>query len=301
MRNDSSSTWHTTRRQLLRTLGAGVALSAGVGTAAAEGNIGSLSAPNDESDRGSNDTASAKEVTNTCPEGTTLLAKYNRDETGAFVFETGREELGIDGSEITFSDVQTKPSEPAEVVGFDWNSGVYDVHSVGVKFGNNVERWTVSGGTTGTVDVRDRYEGYSSVPAISNVIFCIEVHWQVDFGLGPISNPPTYSGQEESTLLMTALGQSPKDMGYRYNPSFEPRTDGTPIHILGPDEFDLSNGTATVTFAVTGSESVTVHLTSFETPGPFEPDEIPSQVLLDSMVVTADPGFNQLTVDVPSL
>jgi hypothetical protein len=297
MANDQPDTLNTTRRHVLRAIGVGAALTSGAGTAVAEGNIGNLDGSNDEAE-----TPPKGQVKNTCPEGTTLLAKYNVDENGAFVFEKGRDGLDIDGSEITFSNVETKPSEPGEVLAFDWDSSVYDVSSIGVKFGTSVERWDVGDETTGTIDVRDRSEGEMPVKAISNVIFCIEVHWQVDFGLGPLLTPPAYKDNgRASDLLMAAFGQYPEDGQYEQNPSID-RLDGKPITVLGdPDQFDVSGGTATVRFAVTGSESLTVHLASFETPGPFEYDEVPSQVRFDSTEVVVDPGFNELEVDLPPL
>jgi hypothetical protein len=308
MARDEPETRGVTRRRVLRTIGAGSALATISGTAAAEGNIGPLGGSNGTHDpyarteRGIG--ARSEPVENTCPEGTTLLAKYNLDDSGEFVFETGREELDVDGSEITISNVVTKPSEPSQVVGFDWDAGVYDVHSVGVKFGTEVERWSTDGASTaGTVDVREMYQGDPPVPAISNVIFCVRVHWQVDFGVGPVLNPPNYGNDsEESELVLAAFGRSPEDGQYDENPAVGPYVTHRPIRIVGePDEFDISDGTATVRFAVVGSETVTVHLASFETPGPFTGSEIDSQVLFGSAETVAGPGFHELEVPLPTL
>lgn len=290
----------TTRRNAIRMLGAGALISS-MGRVAAEGNIGSLDEP-DDTVEGQPPNSSDKPVQNTCPEGTTLLAKYNLGEGGEFVFEKGRDGLGIDGTELTFSNLETKTSEPGEVLGFDWESDVYDVHSVGVKFGNNVTRWTTDGEqTTGSVDIRERYEG-DPVPAISNVIFCIEVHWQVDFGLGPLLTPPAYkSNGRADDLLMAALGQDPESDDYRRNPSIS-RLDGKPVTVLGdPDQFDISGDTVSVMFSVTGSEPLELHLASFETPGPFEYEETSSQVLFDSREVTLEPGVHQLEISLPTV
>jgi hypothetical protein len=308
MANDQRRTPPVTRRHVLRTIGAGSLLATVPGTAAAEGNIGPLHDADETDDQrtraepGGGDRSG--QVKNTCPEGTALLAKYNLDDNGEFVFETGREELGIDGTEITISNVVTKPSEPSQVVGFDWDAGVYDVHSVGVKFGTEVERWSLDDpATTGTIDVRDRYQGEQPIPAISNVIFCIRVHWQVDFGIGPVLNPPRYgNGSGDSELVMAAFGRSPESDQYDENPAVGPYVTHKPIRILGePDRFDLSDGTATVRFAVIGSESVPVHLASFETPGRFKGSEIRSQVLLESAELVADPGVHELEVPLPTL
>jgi hypothetical protein len=271
-----------------------------MGHAAAEGNIGNLDEPRGPPRERPEDPSAR--VKNTCPEGTTLLAKYTVDDSGGFAFETGRDELGIDGTEIGFRNVDTKPSEPSEVLAFQWESGVYDVHSVGVKFGNNVERWTTEGESDGWIDVRDRYQNRDEpVPGISNVIFCIEVHWQLDFGIGPVLTPPNYDDGRKDDLVMAAIGQDPETGQSPQNPSYLGHW-GTRVMILGnPDQFDISDGTASVTFTVTGSEPLTVHLASFETPGPFEDDEISSQVLFDSTEVTLDPGIHTLEVSLPSL
>lgn len=307
MANDQPGTRPVTRRRVLRTIGAGSALATVSGTAAAEGNVGPLGdtdGTDDPRTRVEGGGGRSEQVKNTCPEGTTLLAKYYPDDSGEFVFETGREELGIDGTEITISNVVTKPSEPSQVVAFDWDAGVYDVHSVGVKFGDEVERWSSDGGsTTGTIDVREAYQGDQPVPAISNVIFCIQVHWQVDFGVGPVLAPPNYdSDSQGSELVMAAIGCDPEDEQYGENPTFGPSVVGKSLHILGEtDEFDIDDGTATVRFAVVGSESITVHLASFETPGRFKQSEIGSQVLLESKEIVADPGFHELEVPLPTL
>jgi hypothetical protein len=293
MARDQLGTRGVTRRRVLRTIGAGSALTTITGT---------THGPNTQAERGEGDRS--EQVKNTCPEGTTLLAKYSLDDSGEFVFETGRDELDIDGTEITISNVVTKPSEPSQVLGFDWDAGVYDVHSVGVKFGTEVERWSADGDTTtGTVDVRDVYQGDPPIPAISNVIFCIPVYWQVDFGVGPMLAPPNYeSDSQGSELVMAAHGRFPENEQYDENPAFGPSVVGKPVRVVGdPDRFDISDGTATVRFAVVGSKPTTVHLASFETPGRFKQSEIGSQVLFESREVVVGPGFHELEVPLPTL
>lgn len=302
------------RRTWLRTVGlttVGLSL-AGSGTAAAKpdhakGN-GSGKKKEDkkedkkeERENGSNGSngGSAK---NECPEGTTLLAKYEVDDSGKVVFEKGRDSLNIDGSEIRFSNIVYK--EDGEIVSFDWDSGPYDVHTVSVKAGQNIWQDEVKG-TSGRFDLRE-FDTDGPVQAVSNVIFCIEVCWQLDFGRGDIPIPPNYSPNRTNDLFLSASCERVDVDRIPNNPGLNRIDPDDPVVVKPVDgevKFDLSTpGTATIYFEVKEGEMPDLHLACFEIPGPFIRDEVGAQVLFDSIEKdNVAPGHYEWTVDLPTL
>lgn len=125
-------------------------------------------------------TVSAKN--NRCPDGTSLLAKYNVSE-GEFVFEKGEDV-------VTFTSVQ-RDSE-GEITGFSWetsdgsdsDSAAETVTVYSVKYGPNTEEIEPSfdpeDKRSGSVDLSDEKN------AISNVEFCQGAYAQVDFFKGDL-------------------------------------------------------------------------------------------------------------------
>jgi hypothetical protein len=125
------------------------------------------------------------------------------------------------------------------------------------------------------------------------------VYWQVDFGEGEVPIPPTYAPDD----LMAALGNS---SAVSENPSLlRQRTNGQLGDVEIEDnsfEIDEENPTeATVRFTVEeDAENRTLHLASFELPGPYDHDEVDQQVLYDSEVRTFEGGeTGEMTVELP--
>lgn len=126
------------------------------------------------------------------------------------------------------------------------------------------------------------------------------VYWQVDFGEGEVPIPPTYAPND----LMAALGNS---SGVRENPSLlRQKTAGQLGDVeIKNSQFEFDNPDnpteATVSFTVEeGAENRTLHLASFELPGPYDYDEIDQQVLYDSEVRTFQGGESgEMTVELP--
>lgn len=297
------------RRTWLRTLSiatAGLALG-GSGVAAATPGNGNGNRNGNEDGTGNGDN-----VKNECPEGTTLLAKYEfDDDTGELVFEKGRESLNIDGSEITFSNIVTKDGN--EIVAFDWDSGPYDVAYVGVKAGQNVWKQEVNA-TSGTFDLRT-FDEEGPVQAVSNIIFCIEICWQVDFGRGDVLLPPDYAEEgRKADLLLAAtcdrIGDDGNPTGLRNGElnrlylsenALPGKTE--PIFTVENEQFNLETpGKASITFTINGDEPQDLHLACFEIPGPYQRGEVGAQVLFDSIEMDdVAPGPYTWTVDLPTL
>lgn len=280
------------RRTWLRTVGittAGLTLGSGI-AAAKPGNRPEPQGP-------------PENVKNECPEGTTLLAKYEwDDDSGKLVFEKGRKSLNIDGSAVTFSNFVYK--EEGELVAFDWDSGPYDIHTVSVKAGRNVWQNEVSA-TSGTFDLRD-FDKDGPVQAVSNIIFCIEICWQLDFGRGDVPIPPNYSPNRTQDLFLSASCERIGVDRIPNNPGLNRIDPDDPVIVKPVDgevKFDLSTpGTATIYFEVKEGEMPDLHLACFEIPGPFIRDEVEYQALFDSIEKdNVAPGHYEWTVDLPTL
>lgn len=112
---------------------------------------------------------------NSCPTGTTLLAKYEwNDDTLEFDFVEGAA-----GDFIDISNVQDKKDEMGEPTSFDWavDRSVYDakVSALSAKYGNLIESQVFEGAYSGSFDALTDDD-----PAISNVLFCSAEYYQID-------------------------------------------------------------------------------------------------------------------------
>lgn len=291
------------RREWLRSLGLVT------GTLALGGGIVSA-APGkpDDGENGNGGNGPPDDVKNECPEGTALLAKYEY-RNGSLVFEKGRDSLDVDGSEIDIT--VTATNEEGEILAFEWDASFgddgdegYDVHTVSVKAGRNVYSESIDA-VAGSFDLRERDEA-GPVQALSNVIFCVEVYWQVDFGTGDAPETPYYAPPTQSDkLILAATGG---DDGVEIvNPSAGPRN-RPPSLALDENEFDIDvdEDTATIRFSISSmmGAPLDLHLTSYETPGPyaFDDDEVERQVRFDSVEMDDLSGGDfEWTVDLPSL
>lgn len=269
------------RRTLLKAAGAGVALSVGM-----------------------SGVGSARPTT--CPEGLTLLAKYNTgdpdgDGEEEFVFEKGRESLNVGAGSITFFNVVRKEGE---VVSFEFDASPYYVNSITVKAGPNTYTKVIEG-ESGSFDVRE-FDDQGPVQAISNVLFCKDVFWQLDFGEGEPEQPPRYGDESPSDLILAAL--SDRQIDTFQNPSFGP--DGSPngdaIELLNDyfenlDDTKLTDEDATDAKIRFGkaNESFAVHIAAWEMPGPFDRGDLDDQVLYDSDTTSAA-GDLELEVSLPT-
>jgi hypothetical protein len=233
---------------------------------------------------------------NTCPDGTVLLAKYEVED-GKFVFEKSSDFLEAgDAFEFTIN----KTKDGGEVLAFSFKDPkeVYDIHTASVKTGAGIFEKEFTGTDSkgdyeGSFDARTKDDD-GPVQAISNVLLCSKVFWQVDLGVGEVPQPPNYSNSD-ATLLRAALGDSTgKSMTTGDGL-------GTYKGIESDMEFDFGDGTATIGFSG-NTDGRRVHLASFERPGPFNSTkntEFGFQDLFDSVSTTSE--SMTLTVDVPTL
>jgi hypothetical protein len=229
---------------------------------------------------------------NTCPDGTVLLAKYELED-GRFVYETESEFLEAGDA---FDLAATGTKDGGEVLAFEFGDPqeVYDIHTVSVKTGAGVFQKAVED-YEGSFDARD-YDEDDPVQAVSNVLLCSKVFWQVDFGIGEVPEPPDYS-KSDALLLRAGLGESTDDI--------EKTTDdglGTYRGIEPDPEFAVDFAAGTVEIGFRGNtDGRRLHLASFERPGPFESTkstEFEYQDLFDASDTTAEAGT--LTVDIPT-
>jgi len=239
---------------------------------------------------------------NTCPEGTVLLAKYEvRD--GEFVFEKDSDYLEA-GDSFEFTIERTK--DGGEIVAFTVEDpeGIYDIKELSVKTGEGVFRQTVNG-TEGTFDAAD-YDNDGPVQAVSNVLLCAEVLWQLDFGRGQVPEPPRYSDGRIDDLVLAAKGNGTEDSIENPITNYDEADDNSSdrsrdfVNVVPePEQFDigLSAGTAFIEFEDNTADRL--HLASFETPGPYRAPEIESQELYDVAYFT-ESGEGSLTVDLPT-
>ena len=229
---------------------------------------------------------------NTCPEGTVLLAKYEV-EGDEFVFEKDSDYLGV-GDAFDLTVTKTKDGDDGEILAFEIEDplGVYDIRTLSVKAGPNVFRKQIDD-TDGEFDAEE-FDDSPPVQAISNVLVCARVWWQVDFGRGEVPEPPDYDLED---LPYAATGNGTEDT--ITNPSVNradfPRFDYVDVVEPPGIEIDLDEGTATIEFKNNTAEQM--HLASFETPGEFSLGEIEFQRLFDVKHTTDEEGT--LTIDIP--
>lgn len=228
---------------------------------------------------------------NTCPDGTVLLAKYEVSG-GSFVFEKDSGYLEV-GDTFDFTVTETK--DDGEILAFEVcdSEGVYDIHTLSVKTGAGVFREEVDD-TCSTFDARE-HDDSGPVQAISNVIICAKVWWQVDFGRGEVPIPPDYRGSGRGDDLVLAATGDGTDESVE-NPSLD--RDGSDDFVevpAGEFDVDLDAGTVSVTFEENTADKL--HLASFETPGEYDNSEIEFQDLHAKTTTTTESGT--MTVDIP--
>lgn len=272
------------RRTALQSIGAGIGIATlGTGLAGAGGHSG-----------GGN---------NPCEGCGTLLTKYEFDEdAGEFVFEKGRDNLGIDGDEFEFSITETnEDGEPLcievdSVSAGGVSGGIYDFSCATVKSGQDTDRPVEGTWATEFDHCQDKY-------AISNFALCIEeAFMQIDMGTG--LTPPNWFTEDWSTATLYDpsgfIGAATSDLS-------GVATNGPKRYVenAGASEFWQFNGddTVTVEFNVLGDEPMDLHIVSTEMPGPWRWDDIPWSKPIDLANGTFDPDDNphSMTVDVPTV
>ena len=235
-----------------------------------------------------------------CADGATLLAKY-AVKGGSFVFEKGRDSLNIDGSEVTFSDIETK--ENGEILSFDWDSGIYDVTSVCAKAGPNTYSFEPDSdtGTSGSVDVCENQER-DQCHAVSSVVFCKDIYWQVDFGRGPTESPPSYDDEGEEDAVYMAATSHPdfENPGSRGGAGNENLENFSERFTLSPENGPDAES-ASVTFELVEDFPYDgVHLAAWEMPGPYKKEEDERQVQFDDATSDTTGESTSLTVALPT-
>lgn len=280
----------------------------GVGAAGGVAMLGTTPAIADEGNEGGNDP---------CEGCGTLLTKYEWED-GEFVWEKGRDSLGIDGDEFDLSITDT--NDDGEPLCFEFDSidnrggvGIYEGTCLTVKAGQGEEQVDLGGWTSDyEYCVPDKY-------AISNFALCIdEAMWQMDFGTGdpPLLNtedPATREGYGENSGrdLIRAAVHGPPNRDENF--SFTNDVDGVDVissafELSDEDGNSVTNDPpssdateAELTFEVTASEALELHLGVWEMPGPYDKDDIPWGPRYDLVHDTFDPGEHTIAVDVPSV
>lgn len=103
-----------------------------------------------------------------CPAGTELLAKYEIDDDGTFVFEDKDGTSDI----ITFSNLETKEDEPNEIIAGDWSS-TEPISVVIVKGSNNSKLLGADNIDESASDGTFTTESLGNPqPGLSNIQFC---------------------------------------------------------------------------------------------------------------------------------
>lgn len=275
-----------TRRRIIKTAGGVIAIGSMAGVGSAQGGP-----PDHANDDGKDNGGPPADAKNTCPDDAALLAKYVV-EGGEFVFEKDGDYLEAgDAFEFTV----TETNEDGEILAFEIEDpeGVYDIYQLSVKTGDGIFPKGIEG-TSGEFDVRE-FDDSPPVQAISNVIVCARVWWQVDFGRGEVPQPPSYDFDD---LPYAATGNGTE--ASIDNPSVN-RDDFSKfdyVNVIEPPglDIDLDEGTATIEFDQNTADKM--HLASFEVPGEFGLGELSKQKTFD-VVYTSDTA-GTLTVDIPT-
>jgi hypothetical protein len=260
-----------------------------------------------------------------CPDGTTLLVKFDYDEgEDRFVVEEG----GHMGVNVTITERKDGEPDPLAV---EWNSTT-PIDAVVVKNGTENGTFYFDGATGGTVDVGD--DG-SETKAISNLQFCVgddetttteqtttdttteqtttdtttepvtieqDRYYQVDLvvgepldQVGPEGEGEFYGDQQRLVYAVHGSSETPITLV----------GDGGPRSITDDlaacvqyESASVENGQMTVTFTVAEGCEQTISLAAHEKPGPGFDREM-TQPLYDSATETFGPGTHTLTVDLP--
>lgn len=246
-----------------------------------------------------------------------LLAKYEWDgDSASFVFEKGRESLGINGDEFDISVTET--NEDGEPLAFDFASPEYganprldkdtirpyEASCLTVKAGQGVDTKDFEGYVSeGSYRVPDKY-------AISNIQFCIQnAFWQIDMGVGDAPDWETESWDTAEVYnvpgeIMLMSGQTVGDDPSNIADEFlaDHRLGGfafkSPAVTYNRNTDGLATS-ATVQFKLNQTERL--HLGSWETPGPWSVHDVPWSKKYDYVEKEFGPGDHTITVNLPTL
>lgn len=239
-----------------------------------------------------------------CGECGELLTKYEYDEdAGEFVWEKGRDTLGINGDE--FDITVTKTNEDGEPLCIEVKSiehrdvgePIYDFSCSTVKSGQDIDQEEYEWASSFT-HCQEKY-------AISNFTLCIsEVYWQWDWGTGPVVDLHTedpddrtwYQANSNDDRHLLAAMQGGGDV--EGNTSF---TDLAGL-VENVTYTAVDESTLEIEFDVVGDESLDLHLYSQEWPGPSGDNwEIPWGPLYDINEGTFEGTENSISVNIPTL
>jgi len=226
---------------------------------------------------------------------------------GKFVFEKDSEYLEV-GDAFDFTITDTK--DDREGLGFevsnaeqveDCNEGVYNIHMPSVKKGECVFRKIIDG-TSGSFEAGN-FDEDPPVQAVSNVLLCAKVWWQVDFGRGEPPQPPRYgNGDRNTDPILAATGNGTESSIVKPITNWDERgSDWAYVNVIDDNEkfdIDIDEGTATIEFE--DNEAEQLHLASFETSGEYKRCEIDYQDLFDVEYWTEEDD-GELEVDIPTV
>lgn len=233
-----------------------------------------------------------------CPEGTTLLAKYEVSG-GEFVFEKGACEDAIHNIKTT------EESDDGEPLAVEFDSDVF-IDSARVKYGPTCDN--VDNVLNKPDPKKDTYSGEIDVSdqkrAISHISFCAGVCYQVDLVVGDERIPPGADKRENGRLVAYLWGSTQSTVNEdESNRTGEGSTDSCTINNVGNPITVTEDGKASVTFSGTGSCNVI--LTSYVAPCPpyYRNETADQQVVHESTETTysESDGNVTLAVDLPGL
>lgn len=239
-----------------------------------------------------------------CPEGTTLLAKYEAESD--FSFEEGKCDA------VEFDTDSIERDEDGEVTGVEFTSSIF-FQGVRVKTGNSngdaCDSLTWEEVISDPEEKDGEYHGYIGIEqidetdAISYIAFCSAGCFQVDFVFGD----SIYNLGEDDDGRYSA-----RKIVHLWGNTYTGRLSGTQGGTHTWDgctvsteaiEGDLGNGTASVTFEFEG-ETCPVSLVSYVAPCPigFNDVTVDQQYRVDKNEIASFDGSgpHTLTVDLPN-
>jgi hypothetical protein len=288
------------RRTVLKTIG-GALLVGGAGSAAAGGPPEDAGPPDENGNRYGNENGNGQPEDESQPTERTITWDGKR----------GSEHAEQDCDDVAFWHWILTPGGPEEFVAVGPLEVTFEdggsQTAQGTQKGNGAYHFYIrrsGGGEITDASVQVTGGGENALLTISDG-GCEEaeiLYWQVDFGEGPVKNPPSYWPDD----VMAALGNS--EDGVTENPSLlRARFDGQLADVdIVDNKFqfdDEGNPTeATVEFQLPEGEDEgrTLHISSWILPGEFDQDEIDQQQLEDSKAEYFESGESgSLTVDIP--
>lgn len=238
-----------------------------------------------------------------------LLTKYEWED-GEFVWEKGRDSLGINGDEFDITVTEyNEDGEPLcievdSIVHPKDNEPIYDFSCSTVKSGQDIDKVNY--------DWASGFEHCQEKYAISNFALCInEVFWQWDWGTGPAVDLNTedpndktwYQANNNDPRHLLAARQDGGDVkGAASFESIPTDGNGNPTLVENVTYRAVDGSTLAIDFDVVGSDQLDLHLTSQELPGPAGDNwEIPWGPMYDIVEGTYSGTGNTMTVDIPTL